>query len=98
MADLGKFLDKDMAIDEAHLRRSLEDQFDMAVESAIENMMDQEEQQFQKGQEPVLDATIERAKESSSSPIDEEINAAFIEEQNRLLAYCARASEKPVFT
>lgn len=43
MADLGKFLDKDMVADEALLRRSLGDQFDMAVETLVDNMMEKEE-------------------------------------------------------
>lgn len=38
-----------MANDEAQLRKSLGDQFDLAIETAIGDMMDHEEQQLIRG-------------------------------------------------
>lgn len=43
MANLGQFLERDMSINEAQLRMSLGDQFNLAVESVMEDMMEHKE-------------------------------------------------------
>lgn len=74
-------------LDEAHLRKSPGDQFDLAVETTVGEIMDKDEQQLQRKKQPVVEQVIKDAEEADSSSVDEEIDTTILEEQGNLLAY-----------
>lgn len=69
-----------MAADEAQLRRRLGDQFDMAVETAIDSMMEQEKQQLTTKKQPAVEKATEQVEGSDSSSVYQQIDTAMIEE------------------
>lgn len=76
-----------MATNEAHHRKSLGYQFNLAVESTVDEIMDKDEQQLGKGKETTDRQVI----------VYEEINIVDIEEQQQLLTMYAIQAEKPIY-
>lgn len=49
MAAVNRFLDRDASAEVVQLRKSLGSQFDLVMESAVSDIMDKDEQQFDSG-------------------------------------------------
>lgn len=91
-------MDGDVAPDEVHLRRNLGDQFDLAIQATVGDMMDEEEQNIKTRKEPVVDQDTVQLKDSDSSSVEQVIDITIIEEQSQLLKLYALEVDKLVST